>query len=174
MWPPRESKEDNPQLLTLVHGVDPRGRHVIREYTGDACNFVWHKHGDAINKNSQNPPRFSTNLKGRISKDFDSHCRVINSSSINCLSNVSGALSQANGVLSNVTPSISGTKSRTIWIPKNFRGLRATVCRLSCSLTIHSGFGWTSGEYDVPRMIPSVPYRESATGERSCREKKIV
>ena len=149
MWRRRESMEDNPRLLTLVHGVDRKGRPVIRAYTGNARHPVYQEYQNVVDKYYEKAARLSglsRNGNGELPYS-------VNNSSSGYCSNSSSPSTQSNRVV---------TKSPAI-IPE-LRGMRHMVSRLRCSLAIHSGFGPNNGKLNFLPVIP-VPCRKLPTEE---------
>ena len=144
--------EDNPQLLTLVHGVDRRGRPVIRAYTGNARHPVFQEYKNVVHKYYEKAARLSELSRNG---NGESPYSVNNNSSGYC-SHSSSPSTQSNRMV---------TKSPAI-IPE-LKGMRDMVSRLRCSLAIHSGLGPNqNGELNFLPVIP-VRCRKPPTAECS-------
>lgn len=161
MWCGGELDKDNPQLLTLVHGVDRKGRPVIRAYRGNARHPVYQEYQEVINKNYEKAARLSQFPRGCESPLY----RVNNSSSDLCYSETTSARTSTlrTRAMSHWTPSFSGVRSATI-VPE-VKGMQAIISRLRSSLAIHAGLGPTNSEVN---FLPVIPVRERKPPSSNC------
>jgi len=151
-----ELPDHNPQLLTLVHGVDRKGRPVIRAYTGNARHPIYQEYQGVINKHYQQAARLA-----EFSRNVESPYSVNNSTSDHYSKSGSPSTPRTR-TTTRWTPSLSGASSPAI-IPE-LKGMRAMVSRLRCSLAIHAGLGSSSGDLNFLPVIP-VRYRKPPTTE---------
>lgn len=167
MWSLRNSKDDNPQLLTLVHRVDCRGRPVIRAYTGYVGDPLRDQYKDHyVSDKHQTTIRFS-----EFSENAKARC---------CDTKISSSYSSNEHQKSfNPTkchdtpfecPKIQDSKSTAIMISKHFKEIRATACRLRCSLLIHSALGCTNSE--CAHFLPPITSHQRKLTERPLTKKE--
>lgn len=154
MWSLRNSRDDKPQLLTLVHGVDCRGRPVIRAYTGFVGDPLRDQYRDHyVSDKHQTTIRFS-----EFSENAKSHCWDTKISSIYSSNDHHKSINPTKcHDAAFECPKIQDSKSTAIMISKHFKEIRATACRLRCSLLIHSALGCTSSEraHFLPPITPN-------------------
>lgn len=164
MWCGGELDKDNPQLLTLVHGVDRKGRPVIRAYRGNARHPVYQEYQEVINKNYEKAARLSQFSRGCESPMY----RVNNSSSDLCYSETTSASTSTprTRATSHWTPSrLSGVACRSPTIVPEVKGMQAIISRLRSSLAIHAGLGPTSSEVN---FLPVIPVRVRKPPSSNC------
>lgn len=165
MWRGGELDKDNPQLLTLVHGVDRKGRPVIRAYRGNARHPVYQEYQGVINKGYEKAARLSRFSRGCESPLY----RVNNSSSDLCYSETTTASTSKPRTRATLhwTPSLSGVRSPTI-VPE-VKGMQAIISRLRSSLAIHAGLGSTNSEIN---FLPVIPVRVRNPSSSNCLKKE--
>ena len=145
MWRQKDTEEGNHQLLTLVHGVDRKGRPVIKAYFGNSRHPVYQEYQHAINKECQKAARLAASSRatfpprGADSSCFDYYPERFSESlpstrvSIRTTVNVTGA--------------------RAPMMP-DLRDMRFKISRLRCSLALHTGLGDTGKELSFLPLIP--------------------
>ena len=162
-----ESTVDNQQLLTLVHGVDRKGRPVIRAYTGNSRNPIYHEYQDVIDKQYQKAARLASS--SRIIHPL----YRLNDTCFDCRSQ-SACTSTPTTRASNSTrwsPSLPGCSGASTPIIPDLRGMRAAISRLRCSLAIHAGLAGTNNEVT---FLPVVPVRLKRQSSESCSKNKCT
>lgn len=169
MWRHGQSAEDNQQLLTLVHGVDRKGRPVIRAYTGNSRQPVYQEYQDVIDKHYQKAVRL-------VSSSRTSHSPYrLNDSCFDCFdcySQSASASTPRTHPSTRWTPSFLGSSgASTPIIPPDLRGMRAMISRLRCSLAIHAGLAGTSKELT---FLPVIPVRLRKQPTANCPKKKCT
>ena len=159
--------EDNPQLLTLVHGVDRNGRPVIRAYTGNSRHPVCHEYPDVnIDKKNQSAVRLASSSRAIHSfhrqnendRCFDSYC---------CSQSARTSTSTTRAS-TRWSPSLAGSSGASTPIIPDLRGMRAVISRLRCSLAIHAGLA--AGKSNELTFLPVIPVR--STKQPNCPKKK--
>lgn len=146
MWRHGETAEGNQQLLTLVHGVDRKGRPVIKAYTGNSRHPVYQEYQHVIDKHCQKAAR----LAASSSTIHSPH--GTNSSCFDYYSESGSPSTPRTRVPTRLTSSsLSGA---SIPIIPDIRGMRSMISRLRCSLAIHSGLGETGKELNFLPLIP--------------------
>ena len=157
---------NNPQLLTLVHGLDRNGRPVIRAYTGTSRHPVYHEYQDVINKHYQRAARLASS-----SRTTHSLYRLnVNNSCFDCRSQSARTSTAATHASTRWSPSPHGSSgASTPIIPGDLRGMRAVISRLRCSLAIHAGLAEKSNELTFLPVIP-VRLTKQPTVNRSKKE----
>ena len=148
MWRREDLTEENPQLLTLVHGVDRKGRPVIRAFTGNARHPVYQEYHGVINKHYQKASRLT-----EFSRNIAESPYGVNNSSSDYFSDSGSPSTPRTRVTPRWAPFLSGNRSSTI-IPE-LKGMREMVSRLRCSLAIHGGFGPVNNELNFLPVIPT-------------------
>lgn len=164
--------EDNQQLLTLVHGVDHKGRAVVRAYTGNSKHPAYHEYQDVIDKQYSKAARLASS---RSSRTINSLYRLkVNDRCFDCYSRSTTTSAATTHVSTRWTgPSLPGSSRgvRTPIIP-DLRGMRAVISRLRCSLAIHTGLAGTSNELTFLPVIP-VRFRKQPSGpKKECTNEK--
>ena len=162
MWRHGQLVEDNQQLLTLVHGVDRKGRPVIRAYTGNSRHPVYQEYRDVIDKHYQKAARLASS-----SRTICSPCRV-SDRCFDYYSESGSASTPKTRATTRWTPSLSGCSGSSSPIIPDLRGMRARISRLRCSLAIHAGLGDTSKELT---FLPVIPVRLRKQPTTDCPKK---
>ena len=160
MWRHDELSEENYQLLTLVHGVDRRGRPVIKAYTGNSRHPVYQEYQDVIDKHYQKAAKLSASSRTLHSP------HGVNNSCLDYYSESGSASTSRARPPTRWTPSLSGASSPII-VP-DLRGMRARIARLRCSLAIHAGLAETSRELN---FLPVIPVRLRKQPTADCPKK---
>ena len=142
--------EGNPQLLTLVHGVDRKGRPVIREYTGNSRHPVYHEYQDVIEKQYQKGVRLSPSSR-RIHSLYSLN---VNDRCFDCCSQRARTSTAATHASTRWSPSLAGSSGARAPIIPDMRGMRAVISRLRCSLAIHAGLVGKSNDLTYLPVIP--------------------
>ena len=160
--------EDNLQLLTLVHGVDRRGRPVIRAYTGNSQHPSYHEYQDIIDKQYRKGARLVSS-----SRTVHSLYRLdVNDSCFDCCSQSARTSAATTHASTPWSPSLPGSSGvRTPIIP-NLRGMRAVISRLRCSLAIHGGLAGTSNELTFLPVIPVQSRKKTNCPKPKCTNEK--
>lgn len=162
-----QSTVDNQQLLTLVHGVDRKGRPVIRAYTGKSRHPEYHAYQDVIDKPYQKAARIAYS-----SRTIHSLYRPnVNESCFECRSQSSCTSTPTTHASRRRSPSLAGSSGATSPIIPDLRGMRAVISRLRCSLAIHSGLAGTSNDLT---FLPPIPVRLKRQSTESCSKKKCT
>lgn len=158
MWRHGQLAKDNRQLLTLVHGVDRKGRPMIKAYTGNSRHPIYQEYQDVIDKHYQKAVRLSSS-----SRTTCSPCRV-NNSCFDYYSESGSVSTPRTRAATRWTPSLSGSSGTSSPIIPDLRGMRARISRLRCSLAIHAGLGGTNKELTFLPVIP-VRIRKQPTAD---------
>lgn len=162
--------EDNQQLLTLVHGVDRKGRPVIRAYTGNSQHPAYHEYQDVIDEQYQKAARLASS---RSSRTTNSLYRLnVNDSYFDCCSR-SATSAATTHISTRWSPSLPGS-SRGVSTPiiPDLRGMRAVISRLRCSLAIHAGLAGTSNELTFLPVIPVRFRKQPNCPKKECTNEK--
>lgn len=162
-----QSTVDNQQLLTLVHGVDRKGRPVIRACTGKSRHPEYHAYQDVIDKPYQKAARIAYS-----SRTIHSLYRPnVNESCFECRSQSSCTSTPTTHASRRRSPSLAGSSGASSPIIPDLRGMRAVISRLRCSLAIHSGLAGTSNDLT---FLPPIPVRLKRQSTESCSKKKCT
>lgn len=157
--------EENPQLLTLVHGVDRKGRPVIRAYTGNSRHPVYHEYQDVIDKQYQKAMRLASS-----SRTIYSLYRLNENDSCFDFCSQSARISTATTHASTRwSPSLAGSTGASTPIIPDLRGMRAVISRLRCSLAIHAGLTGKSNELTFLPVIPVRSRKQPNCPKEKCR-----
>lgn len=162
MWRHGQLAEDNRQLLTLVHGVDRKGRPVIKAYTGNSRHPIYQEYQGVIDKHYQKAERLSSS-----SRTTYSPCRV-NNICFDYYSESGSVSTPRTRASTRWTPSLSGYSGASSPIIPDLTGMRARISRLRCSLAIHSGLGATNKELT---FLPVIPVRTRKQPTVDCPKK---
>ena len=162
MWRREECAEDNHKLLTLVHGVDRKGRPVIKAFTGNARHPVYQGYEGIINKNYEKAARLA-----EFSRNVESPPYGMSNScySESCSSSTRTPRTRAS--TTRWTPSLSAGARSPTTVPE-LKGMRAMISRLRCSLAIHAGLGQTNKEVN---FLPVIPVRVRKPPSAVCPKK---
>lgn len=162
-----QSTVDNQQLLTLVHGVDRKGRPVIRAYTGNSRHPEYHEYQDVIGKQYQKAARlafFSRTIYSLYRPNANESC-------FDCRSQSSCTSTPTAHASTRRSPSLAGSSGASTPIIPDLRGMGAVISRLRCSLAIHSGLAGTSNDLT---FLPAIPVRLKRQSNESCSKKKCT
>ena len=160
--------EDNQHLLTLVHGVDRKGRLVIRAYTGNSQHPAYHEYQDVIDKQHQKAARLASSYR-----TVHSLYRLnMNDSCFDCCSQSARTSTATIQASTRWSPSPPGSSGVSTPIIPNLRGIRAVISRLRCSLTIHAGLAGTSNELTFLPVIPVQSRKKPNCPKKKCTNEK--
>jgi len=164
-----QSTADNQQLLTLVHGVDRKGRPVIRAYTGNSRHPEYHEYQDVIDKQYQKAAKLAYSSR----TIYSLYRPNVNESCFDCRSQSSctSIPTPTAHASTRRSPSLAGSSGASTPIIPDLRGMRAVISRLRCSLAIHSGLAGTSNDLT---FLPAIPVRLKRQSTESCSKKKCT
>ena len=127
--------EDNQQLLTLVHGVDRKGRPLIRAYTGNSQHpAAYHEYQDVSDKQNQKAARLASSRSSRTAHSI--YRLNVNDRCFDCCSQSARTSAATTHVSTRWSPSLPGSSGVKTPIIPDLRGMRVVISRLRCSLAI--------------------------------------
>lgn len=165
-----QSTVDNQQLLTLVHGVDRKGRPVIRAYTGNSRHPEYHEYQDVIDKQYQKAARLAYSSR----TIYSLYRPNANESCFDCRSQSSCTSTPTAHASTRRSPSLAGSSGASTPIIPDLRGMGAVISRLRCSLAIHSGLAGTRDRDRDLTFLPAIPVRLKRQSNESCSKKKCT